>query len=179
MEAALALFAEHGFDATTVDRIAEEAGVSRRSFFRYFPTKEAAFFSGQRRRLGVFRSLVASPLPGESALETVRRAILALAAVYTADREERLLQHRVIQGSKHLMAADLQVDAEWEAEIAQALRRGGCGAMPPETAAIAAGALMGMIRALLCEWYESEGRGDLVGRGVEAFALFARGFGPS
>ena len=39
-ETAMRLFLEQGFDATTIDQIAREAGISRRSFFRYFGTKE-------------------------------------------------------------------------------------------------------------------------------------------
>jgi AcrR family transcriptional regulator len=39
-QAAMALFLEQGFDATTVDEIATDANVSKRSFFDYFPTKE-------------------------------------------------------------------------------------------------------------------------------------------
>ncbi len=40
----MALVTEHGFAAVTVDDIAAEAGVSRRSFFNHFPTKAAALF---------------------------------------------------------------------------------------------------------------------------------------
>lgn len=44
IDAALELFAHDGFDATHSDRIAERAGVSPRTFFRYFPTKESVVF---------------------------------------------------------------------------------------------------------------------------------------
>ncbi len=44
IDAALELFARDGFDATHSDRIAERAGVSPRTFFRYFPTKESVVF---------------------------------------------------------------------------------------------------------------------------------------
>lgn len=43
-EAAFALFAEQGYDATSVDQIAERAGVGRSTFFRTFPSKEAVVF---------------------------------------------------------------------------------------------------------------------------------------
>ncbi|MFD0560576.1 TetR family transcriptional regulator [Stackebrandtia endophytica] len=43
---ALDLFAENGFEETTVDEIARAAGLTKRSFFRYFPTKEDAVFAG-------------------------------------------------------------------------------------------------------------------------------------
>lgn len=62
MSAALEMFAERGFQATTVDEIAGRADVAPRTFFRYFPTKEAVLFAeagAQRER--VIRQLAARP----------------------------------------------------------------------------------------------------------------------
>lgn len=77
--AAFRLFARQGFDATTADQIAAEAGVSRTTFFRYFPTKEAAVF-GRSREIGeVFRRWIAERPPEENPLEAFEGALLALA----------------------------------------------------------------------------------------------------
>lgn len=47
LEAALNLFSTNGYDETTTDQIAEAAGVSPRTYFRYFPTKESVLFFGE------------------------------------------------------------------------------------------------------------------------------------
>src|ERR1700712_4323667 len=47
LEAALNLFSANGYDETTTDQIAESAGLSPRTFFRYFPTKESVLFFGE------------------------------------------------------------------------------------------------------------------------------------
>lgn len=77
-QAALELIEEHGFRAATVQQIADRAGISPRTFFRYFSSKEQAALPGQRRLLQAIDSLQISTadLPSvlrevESMLETV------------------------------------------------------------------------------------------------------------
>lgn len=77
------LFAEHGFEATTVDQIAEAAGMSRRSFFRYFAGKDELVLD----RLTASGQLVADTLRGRPADEPAWPALRAAFCV-TADLQE-------------------------------------------------------------------------------------------
>ncbi len=187
--AALDLFAAQGFDATTIDEIAAAAEVSRRTFFRYFPSKEAVLFPDRERRLELFRALINEARDGESRIESVRRGMLLLAEDHVAQRERVLLQQRIVEASPALLAYDFELDRHWENAIVDALNgagtgrrgsggRGGSarrGALPHARARLVAGAIMGVIRASLREWYDSHGSLDLVALGEEAFGLLRAG----
>ena len=69
--AALELFAKNGYDTTTTDEVAERAGVSPRTFFRYFPTKESVLFVGE---YGWFQSLSKHFLEQPDALGDIEAA---------------------------------------------------------------------------------------------------------
>lgn len=68
---ALELFREHGFEATSVAQIAGEAGVTERTFFRYFPSKEAVLFQDYESRLEWFRAALAVRPPEEPIIDSV------------------------------------------------------------------------------------------------------------
>ncbi|MCX2732980.1 TetR family transcriptional regulator [Saccharopolyspora sp. NFXS83] len=72
---AMELFLEKGFDATTVDQIAAEAGISARSFFRYFPTKEDVVTGDPVEYGVVLRDALESRPTGEDAATAVRGAL--------------------------------------------------------------------------------------------------------
>ena len=95
-QAAGALFRAHGFEATTVDQVAAAAGVSRRTVFRYFASKDDLVFPHAEARVEAFRGLLVRE-GEEGRLEAVRRAARQMAEYFSERREELLLQQRLIE----------------------------------------------------------------------------------
>lgn len=127
--AALRLFRRQGFDATTVEQIAEAADVAPRTFFRYFPSKDAVLFGdlvGEIERMRAvmdrrashehpMRSLAAAMLDAADRMEPDReqhlmRAELLHALDNTGDYELHLLRQRWMQDVTNLVAGHLGVD---------------------------------------------------------------------
>src|ERR1700758_5184028 len=73
--AALDLIAERGLANVTVEDIAEAAEVSPRTFFNYFPSKEAVLFGGDQDRAAQLRDGIMSEAPGKSALDALRQVL--------------------------------------------------------------------------------------------------------
>jgi AcrR family transcriptional regulator len=109
--AALASFAGKGFANVTVAELAREAGVTERTFFRHFPTKEAVLFQDYETQVGwlsealaerpasesVFDAVLASVASFPHDLEVVRQAATARTELISA---ERIAGHlRVVQSS--------------------------------------------------------------------------------
>jgi len=69
--AAVELFTEQGYDATTVTQIAESAGVTRSTFFRYFPDKRDILMAGQEALSRLLADGIAGAPEGASPLEAV------------------------------------------------------------------------------------------------------------
>jgi AcrR family transcriptional regulator len=77
--AAMALFLDRGFEATTLDDIAAAADISRRSFFHYFASKEDVVFTWQEDSTAALVAAVAARPARESMLAAAENAISALA----------------------------------------------------------------------------------------------------
>ncbi|MDQ1294842.1 MAG: hypothetical protein QG608_2727 [Actinomycetota bacterium] len=75
MQAAAELFTAHDYDDVTVARIAEVAGVSTRTFFSYFPSKEDVLFADTHTRLEQALQSMADRVPGESPVDLLVRAV--------------------------------------------------------------------------------------------------------
>ena len=76
----LALFAERGFDATTVAEIASRAGLTERTFFRYFADKREVLFTGQDVFEGMFVDQIVAAPPDTEPFAVVAGAVRAVAA---------------------------------------------------------------------------------------------------
>lgn len=171
---AMELFAARGFDAVTVDSIAEAAGVSRRTFFRYFPSKEDVFFARRRDQMERLAALVASPRQGEGAFERVRRALLELASEHVENKSLILTEQAILAQCPALVAKDLEWDRRAERAFAEALEAGASrDAASQRRARVCAGALVGALRVVIEEWVLRGCRGDLKRAGEEALDWLA------
>ncbi|MBI4957812.1 MAG: TetR family transcriptional regulator [Myxococcales bacterium] len=167
--AALGLFAARGFHAVTVDEIAAAAGVSRRSFFRYFPTKEAVVLERRREQLALLeRRLAAAPARAPVA-EVVKVALGALEADYEAHKRRVLAERALFAPAPGLALADLEIDRAFEAALAAAVApRLGRGEVARRRARMFAAALVAMMRVALEDWAERKGRAPLRAFAAEA-----------
>ncbi len=108
VRAALALFAERGVEATTVEDIASAVNVSARTFHRYFAAKEDVLFADSAQRRERFARFLAERPAGETLLDTLRAAAHDLVASFIADPDDERRRMRLILGSDTLRAVSLQ-----------------------------------------------------------------------
>lgn len=160
--AAFRLFADRGFDRTTVDDIAVEAGVSRTTFFRYFATKEGVIFDRWREIGEVFRRWIAERPRHENPFEAFEGALLALAREAQPDSElarESVELEKLFDQNPALRKRRAEHRDEQIALIAQALAdRDGRPVDAEHRLAAGLGILVSdLVRD---EWHEGRGRED-------------------
>lgn len=175
VEATERLSLESGFEAITVDQIAAAAQVSRRTFFRYFDNKETAFFDAHEIRLAAFCEALAQVRPGEPPYDRCRRCLLDMAAQHDKANLELRARHRVIQGSRALMAYDLGLDGRYTEALIDALTPEHADPTERLRARVLGSALFGVVRAVLRPWLDDPTSGSLSALGAEALSLLEQG----
>ncbi|MGC9376538.1 TetR/AcrR family transcriptional regulator [Streptomyces sp. MH13] len=159
---AMRLFAENGFDATTIDQITAAVGISRRSFFHYFGSKEDLVL-GDTEALGesVRAALEARP-DDESAWAAIREAFLTVRPP-GAGTEELLVLARLHHEAPSLRARHLEKHLRWQALLAPDVQRR-LGLPPttdPDPRALAfVAAALACLDAAVDAWYRSGGTAD-------------------
>lgn len=174
-QAAVKLFVEQGFEATTVEQIAAATGLSRRSFHRYFAGKEDVLGQWSEEMGRKIAAALAARPPAEPPWHALRRAFDDLVAGLTV-RPESLVLTRMMLDTPALHASHLRKQAHWAALLADVLqhRLTGNTTRPARVAAVAlAGAALAGLESAQSEWV-TEGNqrplGELVDEAMSAIA---------
>jgi AcrR family transcriptional regulator len=181
VEAAFALFEAHGYDQVTVDQIAEAAGVSRRTFFRHFPSKEKVIFPFTELRLDLFRKVIREQTTSTPpSLDDLKRIYSFVVQGWIDNKDRMLRSRRIVAQSSILLVYDQLVNVKWERAIGLELDGADIDPDDPEPlpslrARIAAGMLVGTMRPVFERWYECEGKFDLVEAGNQALEFAVNG----
>ena len=177
-DTATELFAEQGFDHTTVEAIAEACDVSPRTFFRYFSSKEDVLFAAGDERLRQLLDAIASRPSGEAPLRSMREAALSLVPEYTSDRAQLITRKRIIAETQSLRSRGLERQLGWEDAVTDALGQRITDAGPATIELrLVAGVTTATLRAALHTWLEAGG--DLATLIDDAFDRLSRGLEPS
>ncbi|MDQ6779316.1 MAG: TetR/AcrR family transcriptional regulator [Actinomycetota bacterium] len=149
-QAAFELYAERGYDQTTVAEIAMRAGLTERTFFRHFADKrEVLFDGGDRFRATLVDAVEAAP-PSATTLEAVTAGIEAVGSVFPALELVRLRQ-ALILANPELRERELIKLASLAASLGEALRRRG---VPDTAAELAAETGVTVLRIAFTRWIE-------------------------
>jgi len=170
-EAALELFASQGFDDTTTEEIAERAGVSVRTFFRYFPTKELVLFFGRYDFVQAFTVGYLSQPDTMSDVDALCASFIAAAPGLTDRRKALLLYEKAVESSPTLRGREQDRQREDVATIAAAIAQRRGLADPDERCALLAAIGLLTYRRSLGRWLAGPARGDFAEAVAEEFAL--------
>ncbi len=161
------LFLEHGFEATTLDEIAAAAGVSRRSLFHYFASKEEIVFSTKADFPDLIAEAIGRRPENEPLLDMVENALVDLATRYQSAQARDLA--RLIQDTPALSAGDQAKYEKVERVLAKALadQKG-----VPETdiaCRVTAATAIGILKLSIAAWLAGDDAApDIFGRAAFA-----------
>ena len=180
---ALRMIAERGYSNVTVEEIAEAANVSPRTFFNYFPTKEAALFGADPELAEATRDAIVRQSPGEPVVTVLRqimtnqaRTVVNEFAELGGDPLEWLARMRASRTDPHLHAAHAAQMAAIERSLAEAIgqRLGTTPGQDPYPGLLASIAT-GVFRSSMSFWASSGGTVPLERLVDLAFGALASG----
>ena len=171
-EAALQLFLEHGYENVTVAQITERAGLTRRTFSRYFTDKRDVLFAGSERLPGALAEAVEkadAALPPFQALLTALEQVGAMLAERVAPHAAQ--RRAITEGNAELEERARTKLADVAAAVDAALRRRG---VDPSTAGLLANVGVAVFRTAFGRWVDQQDAASLPDRMREAAAELAR-----
>ncbi|WP_405531141.1 TetR/AcrR family transcriptional regulator [Streptomyces avidinii] len=171
-ETAMRLFAERGYEATTIAQIAKEAGISQRSLFRYFGTKEDIVCGEQEEHGELLRAAVEAQPAAATPWEALRAGFEALMDAHGSP--EQLLEiTTLIFDTPSLRARYTQKRLRWQEMVLPAVTArmaAGEGPVSEVRAAAVVATVFACVDAATEAWVRSGGRTDLAALYDEALA---------
>jgi AcrR family transcriptional regulator len=175
-QAAMELYNQRGFESTTVAEIAERAGLTERTFFRYYADKREVLFAGAGDLQELLVSKVADAPDALPPIEAIAAALAEVATVVFEPRREFARQRQaIIAANAELQERELIKLASLASAVAGALR--GRGVSDP-AASLAAEAGMAVFRIAFERWTsEAGGRplSQLIQESVDELKLVTAG----
>jgi AcrR family transcriptional regulator len=166
-KAALALYAEQGFEKTTVAEIAKQAGLTERTFFRQFADKREVLFYGMEMLRDLLVRAVADAPASATAMDAVSAAFQAAGAVLQENSERVRLRDAVVSANAELRERELIKLAAFASAVAAALRDRG---VPEPAASLAAETGVAVFKVAFARWASEPGQPDLPGTFRESMA---------
>jgi mycofactocin system transcriptional regulator len=174
---ALRLFSTQGFDDTTVEQIADAAGVSSRTFFRYFDSKATVLWYAFDEEVAALHSAFDAIGPQTELMDAIRQAVVSVNRYTAADVPELRTRMQLVSSVPALQASAAPHYDAWErVVISYAARRLGQPAQSLLPLAIGR-ATLAVCRAAYELWL-TRADADLVVYLDEAIAAMSRGFAP-
>ena len=146
-----------------MEDVAEAAGVSRRTAYRHFPTKDDLVFEQPRRWLAHFDAEIERRAPGEDMRERCRRGLSSVTRAIDATSSSVLAGYSVFRATPSLRGANGRIQDQWFERLVELFTP----SRPPSAAralqlATVAGALVGTTTMLVAVWAASQPGGDIV-----------------
>ena len=170
-DAAVGLFSERGYEATSVDDIADAAGVSLRTFFRYFASKDDVLFAKEMDASRYVADLARQPA-ALSPIHAMHSAYLAQPPLSAADVQVHVLFHRAVGSSPTLQGRYFDGLHTFRDELASALAQREGRRAGTDTDRLAATLGRTVLDHAYVAWLERGARGDLRRAVSTAFGRF-------
>jgi len=159
-KAAMALYAEQGFERTTVAEIAARAGLTERTFFRHFADKREVLFYGMEMMRDLLVRAVADAPDSATAIDAVSAAFEAAGAMLQENPERVRLRDAIVSANAELRERELIKLAAFASAVASALRDRG---IPEPAASVAAETGVAVFKVAFARWVSEPGQPDLPG----------------
>jgi len=159
-KSAMALYAEQGFDETTVAQIAARAGLTERTFFRHFADKREVLFYGMEMLRDRLVRAVADAPAAATAMDAVSAAFEAAGAILQENPERVRLRDAIVSANAELRERELIKLAALASAVAGALRDRG---IPEPAASLAAETGVAVFKTVFARWVSESGQPDLPG----------------